>query len=205
MTTQTEWKIIEPNVAAVLTQCEFPLDELAAGTIPAIVLRNAHAATSCQKLIERLVDEGGQGAHSVEQAAVGRNAQDVGRGGVEGDLDRAQRSEGSAVAKREVRAAVRHHEPIAVVAKPPSFADIAVRLDDLEAVDVVDQRLVLLPRELNQPAVHQFQALGEELRREIDLPDHLARSRVDLHERRLAVEAGTLVELSVIEHEALGE
>jgi hypothetical protein len=57
VTTQTEWKIIEPNVAAALTQCEFPLDELAAGTIPAIVLRNAYAATSCQKLVERLVDE----------------------------------------------------------------------------------------------------------------------------------------------------
>ena len=57
MTTQTEWKIVEPDVATVLGRFEFPLDELAAGTIPAIVLRNVYPVTSCQTLVERLIDE----------------------------------------------------------------------------------------------------------------------------------------------------
>jgi hypothetical protein len=55
VTTTSDWPIIEPDIETVLAHCERPLDELAAGTIPAIVIRNAWSVESCQRLIDRLV------------------------------------------------------------------------------------------------------------------------------------------------------
>lgn len=53
----TDWIPIEPNIEAATSQFEFPLDELAAGNIPAVVFRNAWSAENCRNLITRLVEE----------------------------------------------------------------------------------------------------------------------------------------------------
>ena len=52
-----DWVPVEPNIDAAITRFEFPLDELAAGHVPALVFRNAWSAENCASLIERLVDE----------------------------------------------------------------------------------------------------------------------------------------------------
>ncbi len=51
----TAWIPIEPNIEAATSQFRFPLEELAAGTIPALVLRNAWSAENCRNLITRLI------------------------------------------------------------------------------------------------------------------------------------------------------
>ena len=52
------WHPVEPDVAAALHRYECPLEALAAGDIPAIVLRNAYPVSTCRKLVHRLVTEG---------------------------------------------------------------------------------------------------------------------------------------------------
>jgi hypothetical protein len=51
------WRAAEPNLAAIFAQHERPLDALAAGEIPAVVLRGAYPAESCRRLIDRLIAE----------------------------------------------------------------------------------------------------------------------------------------------------
>jgi len=53
----TSWIPVEPNIEAATSQFDFPLDELAAGNIPAVVFRNAWSAENCRNLITRLVEE----------------------------------------------------------------------------------------------------------------------------------------------------
>ena len=53
----TDWIPIEPNIEVATSQFEFPLDELAAGSIPAVVFRNAWSAENCRNLITRLIEE----------------------------------------------------------------------------------------------------------------------------------------------------
>ncbi len=57
MTTPAQWSIVEPDLDAAFDRYEYPLEALAAGTIPAIVLRNAYDNTFCQMLVERLIAE----------------------------------------------------------------------------------------------------------------------------------------------------
>lgn len=52
-----DWKIAEPDLDTILTQHPQPLEALAAGEIPALVIRQAYPATSCRGLMERLVAE----------------------------------------------------------------------------------------------------------------------------------------------------
>jgi hypothetical protein len=56
MSTQT-WLPVEPDVQFALRQFPRPLDALASGAIPAIVLRGAYALENCQKLYEKLIAE----------------------------------------------------------------------------------------------------------------------------------------------------
>lgn len=53
----TDWIPVEPQIESATSQLEFPLEELAAGNIPALVFRNAWPAENCQNLIARLVKE----------------------------------------------------------------------------------------------------------------------------------------------------
>lgn len=52
-----QWQPVEPDLETALGRFAFPLDELAAGNIPAIVCRNAWPAAECRDLIQHLVDE----------------------------------------------------------------------------------------------------------------------------------------------------
>ncbi len=54
---QTTWIPVEPDLNAAFARFEFPLDELAAATIPAIVLRNVFPESACRALVDRLVAE----------------------------------------------------------------------------------------------------------------------------------------------------
>ncbi|MEZ6072220.1 MAG: hypothetical protein R3C10_18675 [Pirellulales bacterium] len=52
------WPIVGPDLASALDAHVRPLAALADGSIAAIVLRGTYPAASCQRLIDRLVDEG---------------------------------------------------------------------------------------------------------------------------------------------------
>ncbi len=51
----THWKTSEPDLETIFAQHQQPLDALAAGDVPALVIRQAFPRQSCQRLIERLV------------------------------------------------------------------------------------------------------------------------------------------------------
>jgi len=57
VTDHTTWPLVEPDIQTALDRFESPLDELAAGRIPALVIRNAWSAESCSQLVDRLVLE----------------------------------------------------------------------------------------------------------------------------------------------------
>ncbi|MEC7776290.1 MAG: hypothetical protein VYC32_09330, partial [Planctomycetota bacterium] len=52
------WKILEPDIENALAGFERPLDALAEGEVPAIVLRGAFPLSECRGLVERLIAEG---------------------------------------------------------------------------------------------------------------------------------------------------
>ncbi|MFP6677074.1 MAG: hypothetical protein VB878_18465, partial [Pirellulaceae bacterium] len=52
-----EWTFAEPDLASIMDQHASPLDALADGVIPAIVLRQVFHPDSCQRLIDRLVEQ----------------------------------------------------------------------------------------------------------------------------------------------------
>jgi hypothetical protein len=53
----TPWTLVQPDIPTALARFERPLEALAAGTIPAIVLRRAWSPEQCQRLIDRLIAE----------------------------------------------------------------------------------------------------------------------------------------------------
>ena len=53
----TDWIPVEPDVESATSRFKYPLEELAAGNIPALVYRNAWSKENCQNLISRLVDQ----------------------------------------------------------------------------------------------------------------------------------------------------
>jgi len=57
MTKNSPWKVLDPDLETALEAYEFPLEALASGTIPAIVLRSAIAEEACQTLVRRLIDD----------------------------------------------------------------------------------------------------------------------------------------------------
>src|SRR5438132_5788081 len=58
MTATTAWELVEPDLQTALLAHERPLDALAAGAIPAVVLRGAYPPETCQRLYEKLLAEG---------------------------------------------------------------------------------------------------------------------------------------------------
>ena len=72
-----------------------------------------------------------------------------------------------------------------------------------EGREVVDERDVRLPGELEQPALPLGQALGEVLGLDAPLLQHVAGLELHLAQRRLAVAAGALVEEAAAEDQAL--
>jgi len=57
MTKPTAWKPIEPDLSAAFEAFDRPLDALAAGAIPAIVLRNAYPLDLCERVYRKLIAE----------------------------------------------------------------------------------------------------------------------------------------------------
>ena len=53
----TPWHLVEPDLAAAFRSHDRPLDALASGEIPAIVLRAAYPAELCQRLYDKLIAE----------------------------------------------------------------------------------------------------------------------------------------------------
>ena len=58
METHCDWKPAGLDLAAVLKSHPRPLDDLASGVIPAVVLRNQYPADACRRLLERLIERG---------------------------------------------------------------------------------------------------------------------------------------------------
>ncbi|MEZ6060979.1 MAG: hypothetical protein R3C19_11505 [Planctomycetaceae bacterium] len=56
--TDDNWTILEPDIESILSANPEPLESLAAGDVPAVVIRSAFAADSCRELVGRLVDRG---------------------------------------------------------------------------------------------------------------------------------------------------
>ena len=54
MSANTAWTVVEPDLDAALGGFDFPLDELAAGSIPAMVLRVVFPAAAWSALVDRL-------------------------------------------------------------------------------------------------------------------------------------------------------
>lgn len=54
---QSDWVPVEPDVSTACLRFERPLEELAAGQIPALVVRQAWSAENCRELVQRLIDE----------------------------------------------------------------------------------------------------------------------------------------------------
>ncbi len=57
MTAVNSWQLAEPDVSTILSEYAQPLDALAAGEIPAIVIRGAFPKRSCEELVKRLISE----------------------------------------------------------------------------------------------------------------------------------------------------
>ncbi len=57
VTTENSWRLCEPDTAAILSERSRPLDDLAAGDIPAIVIRNAFPKPACHALVDRLIHQ----------------------------------------------------------------------------------------------------------------------------------------------------
>ena len=53
----SDWIAAEPDVQSILARYEHPLEALAAGDVPALVLRQAYAPAACERLLQRLFDE----------------------------------------------------------------------------------------------------------------------------------------------------
>lgn len=53
----TEWKLAEPDVQSIRQRFEQPLEALAHGEVPALVLRQAYSPIACQRLVNRLFAE----------------------------------------------------------------------------------------------------------------------------------------------------
>lgn len=52
----SSWKPVEGDLGAILASCPEPLDALARGDVPAIILRGAYPESTCRQLVERLIE-----------------------------------------------------------------------------------------------------------------------------------------------------
>ena len=58
MVSTDDWRELEPDLESVFAQQPLPLQVLAAGDVPAIVLRGVYSADWCHRLVGRLIGEG---------------------------------------------------------------------------------------------------------------------------------------------------
>ena len=54
----TPWQPLAPDIPTILETSQFPLDDLAAGHIPAVILRNAYAPEKCSQIVTDLTQRG---------------------------------------------------------------------------------------------------------------------------------------------------
>lgn len=57
MPARTTWPLIEPDLAAAFAAFDRPLDALASGVIPAVILRGAYPPQLCRQLYQKLIAE----------------------------------------------------------------------------------------------------------------------------------------------------
>ena len=57
MSTVHDWQLAEPNLQTILAAYAQPLESLAKGDVPALVIRNAYPPARCQQLVARLIAE----------------------------------------------------------------------------------------------------------------------------------------------------
>jgi hypothetical protein len=57
MSTIHDWRLAEPDLETIFASYSQPLEALAQGEVPALVIRNAYPAERCQGLVSRLVAE----------------------------------------------------------------------------------------------------------------------------------------------------
>lgn len=102
MPSGSSWTLAEPDVAAVLAAHRSPLDELAAGSIPAIVLRGAFPKQACARLVDKLIaaellyDPRGPVPAAMREAAIPEGYYREGRSRKASSAWRAQTAEGRA-------------------------------------------------------------------------------------------------------------
>src|SRR5438128_1711844 len=84
------------------------------------------------------------------------------------------------------------------VGQTPALADIGELAREAKT-KIVDEALLGLPGELNEPVLEDRQALGKVLLRHAAAGEHTARVEIDLPHARSAVEPGALVEHTAVE------
>ena len=55
--TPSTWVPAEPDLESILSSHKHPLEDLAEGRVPALVIRSAWDPSFCQQLVQRLVEE----------------------------------------------------------------------------------------------------------------------------------------------------
>ena len=103
----------------------------------------------------------------------------------------------------ELRRTIAENQSVRTSGEAPPFARILQRLDRRERREVVDERDVRLPRELEQAALPLGQAFGEVRGVDGPLLQYRAGLELDLAQRRLAVAPGALEQDSVAVDQAL--
>ncbi len=121
-----------------------------------------------------------------------------------GDVEHAADCERHRIEETQPRGAVAHDERGAVVGEAPALAGVGELTGQAEP-EIVDEALLRLPRELNDPALEDREALGEVRARHAPPRQDAAGLEVDPPHARPAVEPGALVERTVVEDEALRE
>lgn len=56
MSTTTPWRLAEPDLDTILASYERPLEALARGETPALIIRNAYPTARCEGLVARLIE-----------------------------------------------------------------------------------------------------------------------------------------------------
>ena len=56
-TEPSDWRLVEPDLTAIFARYDRPLDALAAGEVPAIVLRGAYPSALCDRIFATLIEQ----------------------------------------------------------------------------------------------------------------------------------------------------
>jgi hypothetical protein len=129
----------------------------------------------------------------------------VDRPTIVGDVEPLLLAEARRVEDSQLSGAVAHPEVAAVLGQRPAFAGIGPAAFLAEVGAVPAEAGPALPGEADDVRAPIDDPLAEIFGRDRDGAEHLAILQPDLADRRLAVQAGALVELAVEEEETLGE